>query len=66
MKPNKKINEIEMTTPKNLAEKQFFSYVMQKVKELNYGTIELRLTVKERKIINIKNVTEESITLKFN
>lgn len=59
-----KINDIPMMEIENRIERKWFSYLKHRAKEIDYGKLEINLTVKSGKIVNIKlNKMEENFNI---
>lgn len=56
----KTINDIKIREPKTANEKMVFSYLMQEIENAEYGSIEVKLTIRDGKVVNIKNKIEKN------
>lgn len=54
---------VEMRMPQNHSERWWFSYIAGKAESAKYGELELTLTIKGGKVVNIKNRTTENVNL---
>lgn len=54
-----KINDIEIKNPETLSERKWFSLIKQRSEELDYGNMDLRITIKNGKVVAIKIITRE-------
>ena len=59
----KSINNVCLEIPQTLNEKIWFSTIKQIIERTGYGTIELKITVKEGKVMTVKERTEKSYSL---
>jgi len=50
-----KINDIKIRQEMTKDDAKWFSYIAQKAEETGFGNLELNLTVKNGKVVNIKN-----------
>lgn len=55
-----KINDIEIRQPVDKNEKWWFSHIAAAIEKVGFGSLQLKLTVKNGKVVNIKNTIEES------
>jgi len=51
----KKINDVSLRDIQTRQEKLLFSYIVQIAEETGFGNVELSLTIKNGKVVNIKN-----------
>jgi len=56
----KTINDVKQIEPRNSNERMWFSYIANEISKAQYGKIELKLSVRNGKVVNIKNVVEKS------
>ena len=61
-----KINEIEMSTVENKNEELWFSALKQIIKEINFGQVEVNLTIKNSKVTNIAQSSKRNINIGSN
>ena len=52
----KKYNNINLSDIENREEQKWFSFLKQNAEELKFGNISLDMTIKNGKIVNIKNI----------
>lgn len=58
-----KINGIELSNPDNLTEQKWFSHIKQLVREMNYGTVNIKITAKKGEVTHMKVISEQSISI---
>lgn len=56
---HKYFNGIPLSDIKHKSEEKWFSFIKHKAEELGYGNLQVNLTVKNGKIVAIKNIREE-------
>jgi len=54
-----KVDDLPISNPENFTERKWFSFIKHKAEGLNYGSLNLVITVKGGKVCNIKNITKE-------
>jgi hypothetical protein len=59
----KLINEIGLRQPLSNNEKMWFGCVSEIIKRTDYGTVELRFTVKKGEVMTIKEKSEKSYSI---
>jgi len=59
----KVFNGITIRDIENLGEYKVFSFIMQRAKEINYGSMDLSFTIKKGKVVNIR---EKMVETNFN
>ena len=57
------INEIEQREIENSNQRQWFSILMAEIDKIGYGTIDLKLTIKNYKVTNVKKISSDNFQL---
>lgn len=60
----KRINDMELRESfRNSNEKYWFSFIAEVLEEADYSQVDLKLTVKNGKVVNIKTNTEKNFNI---
>jgi len=59
----KSINKINIAEPRSTNEKMWFSVIRDIICDLDYGSVELRITVKGGMVMNVKEKSEKSYSI---
>jgi len=57
------INGLPMRNIESTNDRVWFSYIKRQIENAKYGTLELKLTLKEGMVTNIKDIVESSFSV---
>lgn len=59
----KKINDITIHEPRTAADKMLFSYIKSRITEMNFGKLQVTLTVKNGEVTMIRETSERTVSI---